>query len=138
MIKIIIITFLALGCGSTPQSATKELNQNIINEDFNIFLTKFSKDKNFQMKRIIFPLALYTENEQGKYVVKKLTPKSWKHTDFMGLSKFDKKNVIEIDISSKTEAKLIYSIEDTGVYVIHYFIKKDGKWYMSKISDESD
>lgn len=138
MVKILIITFLTLGCGGTPQSNTKEPYQNKVNEDFNIFLAKFSKNKAFQTERIIFPLVFYTENEQGNSVVKKLTANSWRYTDFVGLNKRDKKNEIEIEISSKTEAKLIYSIEDSGVYVIHYFIKKDGKWYMYKISDESD
>jgi hypothetical protein len=112
--------------------------QKQVNEDFKSFFAEFSKNRKFQIERIVFPLSLYTENEQGKSVIKKLSQKSWIHTDFIGLKKINKKNLIEIEVNSSTEAKVIYSMEDNGVYVIHYFTKKAGKWYLNKISDESD
>jgi len=138
MLKILVIAIVSLGCGSTPQNQPKVPVQNTINEDFNSFIVKFSSDRAFQIGRISFPLPLYTENEQGKSIVKKILQKEWKYTDFIGIEKKNKKNEIEIEITSNSNAKLIYSMEDNGVYVIHHFIKKTGKWYLSKISDESE
>lgn len=138
MTKTLVIIFLTLVCGRTYQLYSNETYQNLRNDNFYKFLVKFSKNKAFQRERILFPLVLHTENLQGKSIVKKLNVNSWKHTDFVGLGKLDKKNQIEIEAISDSEVRLIYSIEDTGVYVIHYFIKKDGKWFLYKISDQSD
>lgn len=138
MIKIVFILFFAFGCGSTPQNATTEQMQNALNEDFNVFVVKFSKDKIFQSSRILFPITLTTENEQGKPVVRKIIQKEWKYTDFLGLKKKDKRNEVEIEIESNSTAKIVYSIQDSGIYVVHHFVKKEGKWYMKSITDESD
>lgn len=125
-----MILFLTFGFVIQQEKLENFSYQKQINEDFNSFCLKFSKDRQFQTERILFPLPIFTENEQGESVVKKITRKSWKHTDFVGLKKMNKKSSIDIEINSRANAKLTYSMEDTGVSVIHFFIKKDGKWYL--------
>lgn len=49
---------------------------------------------------------------------------------------------VELLINSKKIARDTVSVElqgvDTGLFFEHYFVNRDGKWYLFKIIDSSD
>ena len=129
---------LLISCGMSEKNVNNEaeISQSKA-EDFNSFFAKFCNDSTFQVSRITFPLALISENDDSK--TKKTIPlKEWIHTNLLRLNKDNPKNILDIKKIKGNSIEVIFSIEDSGVIVIHLFSKINNKWYLTKITDESD
>jgi hypothetical protein len=122
----LLLVFLFLGCNNLNSSKTSDF------ESFEGFEKRFFSDSKFQLERIIFPLDnsfwnLDTESFDNEIINKH----DWEYSslnDKKYLKKFEK---------SKSEVTLNIRIYDTGVSVNYIFQLKDGKWFLTKIIDES-
>ncbi|QNF32699.1 hypothetical protein HUW51_08135 [Adhaeribacter swui] len=106
---------------------------NPVNENnFDIFLKKFSDDSTFQYSRIKFPIkVIYSVDDKDSITF--IDRNKWEYTNYLNLtpSRIDKENL------NNNLINLIYTIEDTGTLVYHFFQKKNGKWELILIEDHS-
>ncbi|MDB4920832.1 hypothetical protein [Mucilaginibacter sp.] len=120
---------------STLVSKKKVNYYDSLTENFDSFFKKFQSDSVFQLTRVKFPFKITNESEEGDstWFVRK---SNWKYTSY-GIGKA----ADEIIKKKKIKEGLInieLTIEDTGVLVNHYFINKDGKWWLAYMVDDSD
>jgi hypothetical protein len=116
-------------------------NENI-NESklFTDFFDKFSKDSIFQKKRVLFPLKYTSEEIEEGLVHETIDESKWYYIDF-NKDKFA--NSLSEDaysfeiIKKKDKVEYIRKGIDNGINVIFVFKLKDGRWYLTSVSDLS-
>ncbi len=101
-----------------------------IKKHFFKFFNRFKSDKDFQFRRIEFPLSGNTYGESAAVI----TRNKWKMEDFEP----DNENEIwgKPDVHLK-KAFISYSIKDTGIYLEYVFALRDGKWFLIKLNNYS-
>ena len=129
---------LLISCGTNEKSKNSavKIYQNK-DEDFDQFFKKFCNDSTFQISRITFPLTLVSVEEDSDKE-KTIQLKEWTYTNLLGLKKKDSKNILEIKKIGENSIEVSFSIEDTGVSIIHLFSRVDKEWHLISIKDESD
>lgn len=108
-------------------------NLNPLQENFDVFFEKFQTQNAFQLSRIQFPLPVksFTEDSEATNLMSK---KEWKHTDFKSVKGLKIKKVR----NEEKRVDVMLSIEDTGVQVVYHFYAKNGLWWLTYITDQTD
>ncbi|QHL89150.1 DUF4348 domain-containing protein [Nibribacter ruber] len=101
-------------------------------EEFDTFLQRFSIDSSFQLTRIAFPVKV-TSTDGEKEEVKLINKQAWEYTNYSNL----KSGQIRSEKVKNGLINLIYTVDDTGVLVYHYFQKRNKEWVLVSIEDHS-
>lgn len=81
-----VLTFVPSGKGWMLSKYTSSPGISFADHDFMSFLKKFCGDKDFQKKRVIFPLKEVTIDAMGKEESSKLyMPQNWMHLDYFSV-----------------------------------------------------
>jgi hypothetical protein len=122
--------------------ACKNENQNSekIDEDFQVFVEKFSRDSLFQISRVKFPLAVTELDNEYESVEKKVEKYNYRKIDLRydnscanrELSKYIEKIKLE-----KNKATIEIRGIENGIMTDFYFEKRDGKWRLIGWDDSS-
>ncbi len=140
----ILCVIFVFGCDQSSKKAENVktlLPQN--NESFESFFEKFNRDSVFQMSRVVFPFKVMQindvegpDNDEITYTNVFVAENDWKKVDFTFPNE---KNVIvnKVEVNSD-EVNLQYRVEDTGIFVEHFFQKKQGHWWLTYAKDNSD
>lgn len=113
---------------------TSKVNPDIDSTSFIQFFNKFSQDTIYQIRHIAFPLRKI-ENDGDSSDTTYIREEEWSFVPFLEL----KKESGELQMSfGSSEARLVYSKVDTGIYVSHLFKKLNGEWWLVEVADESD
>jgi hypothetical protein len=119
---------VAIQSTTEPSETSSDKNE----EEFDNFFQRFSKDSSYQLTRIGFPIKV-TSTDGEKDEIKLINKKDWVYTDYSNLES----GQLRREKVNKGLINLIYTVEDTGVLVYHYFQKKNGKWLLVSIEDHS-
>ncbi len=134
---LIIFTIIITCCESKKNQPSK-LSNNRVEENFEIFLNKFSSDSIFQIQRVKFPLLSKTDDrESGQRDQSIIQQKDWIFSNFTKLKTIPKYVISHKKINTN-EYHLIFQIEDTGVNVTYVFKNEQGNWFLILINDDSD
>jgi hypothetical protein len=131
--KILLYLCLFIACkGKETKKEPIMNNTQVLSEDFNSFISRFSKNKEFQKNRIKFPLKnKQLDIETNEYFIQTIQKKDWIYFD-MSAKKFIKK------VQKMNEKYvIIIQLEGTGVNVSYFFEKNKNLWYLTSIVDES-
>ena len=129
-----LIIFNVIGCKNERKEAEK------IDENFGVFIEKFSRDSLFQISRVNFPLNVKELDDDYESVEKKIYKKEYRKLDLRynetfakrDLSKYKKRIILE-----KNKAIIEISGIDNGIMTDIYFEKKNGKWNLISWDDSS-
>lgn len=116
------------------------VDTDIVNENFNDFLEKFSKDSIFQISRIDFPLRVSQLDDDYQPMDKIIVKENFSIIDF---SKENSGNFKETDnyfqksILKDNQAKLEIRGIDNGIYLDVFFERIKGKWKLKAWTDSS-
>ena len=162
-ILILLISFLFINCKNEKIKATKEqaeklkvenikikkTTSKIVDENFEVFLEKFSHDSVFQISRVNFPLKVkeidletMAELDKTKSEFKDLTILK---SDYTTLDFTYPKDALTRELDRYTQKiktnKNITVVEirgaDNGIYSDFYFEKIDGKWFLQTWKEQS-
>lgn len=131
--SLIILTTL-ISCKNESQKFTK------IDENFEIFLTEFSKDSLFQISRVKFPLEITELNDDFEPFEKKLDINEYRkidlrYDDSLKNRQYDKyTQKIEL---IKDKAKVEIRGIDNGIMTDVFFQKIEEKWTLIGWNDSS-
>lgn len=129
----IISVFIFFTSLDDISAQTKNRSSVSKNEPFFLFFSKFKGDSIFQQERIINPISVVVSDDDDGLLEKKMNIK------FVSFDKSDWKKdpVINFKRISLFRMVVILQLEDTGMYISHYFKRIKGKWFLVKIVDSS-
>ena len=130
----ILIIFNVIGCKNERQEAEKT------NENFNVFIEKFSSDSLFQISRVNFPLKVKELDDDYESVEKKINKNEYRKLDLRYNDSFAKRDLSKYTQNIKLEKnKAIIEIRgiDNGIMTDIYFEKHNGKWNLISWDDSS-
>jgi hypothetical protein len=135
---ILTINFLTIAC------AVKQ-NDRLSDNDltFESFFTKFSNDSTFQATRIDFPLEyLFYTVDSDELQTKRIENETWHYVDFADDSLARKRSVdaFEVKWVKRDSSNIEYQLTgiDNGISIKYYFSKRKGRWYLTKVVNESN
>jgi hypothetical protein len=144
---LILSSILLISCSSKSNKSiandeAKVQNEKTISEEpFDVFIKKFSKDSSFQLLRIKFPLV-YTYSEEeidtGSLSTKQIKKEEWEIIDLVDKSGFGESVEIIKETNGSDLIQLLVKGVDTGVHIVYFFEKENNKWYLVKITDQSN
>jgi hypothetical protein len=135
-LTFILLVVFACSCNQDAKHESIGLPMDSTHESFTSFLEKFNRDSTFQKSRTVFPFKVIQTEEEDEGDKTVLVEKDdWTHVDFSFPG--DKKNIVtRIDVNND-EVNIRLQVEDTGVYVEHFFQKKQGQWWLVYVRDGS-
>lgn len=116
------------------------------NEDFSIFLSRFSEEKTFAKSRTIYPLKVltweYGIDENGKDESAPILSYISKQEDekyLNSLSSYMKENGLKSKIESLTPDAAVVHVfkEDTDWSMTYHFSRKGRSWYLIEFQNQS-
>jgi len=126
--KKIIVLFSVLLTNSILFAQNKP-----VNEDFSLFLKKFTTDKNFHLSRINFPLTVKMNNDDFElvdYIIAK--------GDYKMIQLNDKGSQYQQKSIPKNSTIIIKQKgNDNGIFIEYVFEQKKGLWYLKTWIDAS-
>jgi hypothetical protein len=134
MKKVILIGMLFFSCNlkdkgslNTKKTLFKE------QEKFDCFLKKFTDDSLYQASRIDKPLKVITaEDDVENQVLMDIQKVSFNQKDW------SEKIVLNRKKTSNDTINVVLQGIDTGIYIEHFFVKRNGLWFLFKIKNLSD
>lgn len=126
--KKIIVLFSVFLINSVLIAQNKQ-----VNEDFSLFLKKFTTDKNFHLSRINFPLTVKMNNDDFElvdYIIAKSNYKMIQLND-KG-SQYQQKS-----IPKNSTVIIKQKGNDNGILIEYVFEQKNGLWYLKTWIDAS-
>jgi hypothetical protein len=122
--------------GSNTYPINKESEQ-IVSEDFSIFLSKFQRDSLFRVDRTKFPLEGFNSDE--KEVGSTDTLFIWTKPEFLFYSNEDfgskSEDAIDNEIINKGERKIFRMYKkESGYDVSYHFENINGEWFLEYYS----
>jgi hypothetical protein len=146
--KAIILSGVAISffaCHSDNEKSKSSFNKDsslnavanpvAIIEDFDVFFKKFNSDSLFQKSRIKFPFKIIIKDEDGDN--SRILSKSEWHFIHLVNDKKEKSIIRKVPIQ-RNKILITYAIEDTGIFIKHFFENINGKWRHTYCEDESD
>lgn len=107
-------------------------------ESFNAFWKSYTSDPVFQKERTRFPLPCTyyifdgIDSDDVPKITENINEKDWKFSDFHDTFEY------RVEIKKESDAYIVLMIgKECGIYVKCVFHLYDGKWYLTKIIDES-
>ena len=100
------------------------------NNEFISFFATYNSDSLFQKASITFPLPVISDSVE----IRKIEKRDWAFSPLID----GDKNRINIHHLASDTVIVGYSLEDTGIQVDHWFIRKNGIWSLVKVIDSSD
>lgn len=166
MMKIICFIFIELAillssCSSEKTNdrsiiansetlSASQLNQNnsqsvTVSENFYDFLEKFSTDRIFQLKRIVFPIKAVVsdldEEEEGIILKEETIQKQeWEHLDLTYDSTYITRECDQYyqDVLFKPDSAIVELRGiNNGIYANYYFKREGGQWYLVALEETS-
>jgi len=122
---------------TTSKPAIIGSSVNKSNEIFAPFFKKFKSDKVFRSTRIISPLYYYQIDDSEINSEKYIKNEIGLNEILLNQSDWKEKIIIREEIISSDTIDVILEGDDTGLRMIHEFIIKNSKWFLSKITDLS-
>lgn len=110
-----------------------------LREDFKSFFNAFKKDSTFQLSRIDKPLIVesmeYRANLEDYHIVS-----STQIVNYVSFRQRDwpEKIITSTKSVSTDTIKVELQVVDTGIFIEHYFVNREKKWYLYKIINLSD
>jgi len=100
-------------------------------ENFNVFLSDFSKDSSFQLSRVAFPFNDCYVEPTGDSLCETIDKSKWIHFEL--IEEGEVKTVDNIKTGSDSNER-IFSIEgiENGTGSYYYFKRDKGKWYLKR------
>ncbi|UII25345.1 DUF4348 domain-containing protein [Fulvivirga maritima] len=110
-------------------------------EDFNVFFERFKSDSLFQVSRTLFPFKeKHLDIYDDSMIEEERSLNDWHHLHFEYKKDYATREIDaykqEVKIFTDTAKILLLGI-DNGINVHYYFIKKQGKWFLSNKDDLS-
>ena len=135
LITVIIICFV-IACNKTSSKVDSKMSTfEIENENFDLFIKRFSNDSVFQKSRIIFPLKAETYDvETFTYNMEHETLDNWR---FERLINFSNPKIINNIKTVKNQKVFLYQTEDTGIHIEYFFKLIKNRWVLYLIKDSS-
>lgn len=136
----------AAACKPKPKEQEQTADAATQQETFDEFFAKFKTDSVFQTSRIKFPLHVWAYEEDPNspiglgdslIIIDTLTPANY---HFLSYSENTRQQYDNYKVEAHIEdsvAEVFLSGVDNGILVNSVFEKIDGKWYLTKIEDES-
>ena len=140
-ITILLFCTVSLSCnlnsgGANPASAPKPSHK-IADENFDAFFTRFKTDSVFQKSRIMFPLKVNLTAGEGDIDSTNLVPAE--RLPYINLfTAYGSKGIIKKTVSTPAKVGVRFQLQDTGFEETFTFVKKDGRWSLVLIVDNSD
>ena len=137
MKHIIFLLFIILNlvsCKNEKQETRK------IDEDFKVFLEKFSRDSLFQISRVKFPLRVKELDNDYKSYEKKIKKNEYRKIDLRFHDSIAKRELNKYNQEIKLkENKATIEMRgiDNGIMIDIYFEKLDEKWILVGWNDSS-
>ncbi len=131
---LLLICVTLIGCKKQNRDAKN------VDENFEVFIDKFSRDSLFQISRINFPLSVTELNDDFESFEKKIDKKEYRKID---LRYNDSLSSRQLDAYTKktnlTLNKAIIELRgvDNGIMTDVFFEKRDGKWILVGWNDSS-
>ena len=114
-------------------SVNIETHNEISDENFDDFFNKFRTDSLFQLQRIDKPLSVIKSDEEAEEEEKQVV----KYVSF-DQKDWDIKIEYKKTILSKDTMNVVLEGIDTGVHIEHFFVMRQGNWYLFQIKNLSD
>lgn len=137
---LFIITFQCLlSCNTKIDTKTENVatqgdkTNKQLQENFNVFFEKFKQDTLFQVQRIDDPLSIVFTDE---YEMEEEMYQSTKYVSFNQKDWDIKISYVGKKVSNDTTNVILQGL-DTGIYIEHFFAKREGKWYLFRIKNSS-
>ena len=118
---IFLILMLATNCIN---------NRSDGNNEFISFFAAYNSDSVFQKASVTFPLPVISDSVE----IRKIEKRDWSFSPLID----GERSMNNIHHLTSDTVIVGYSLEDTGIQVDHWFIRKDGKWSLVKVIDSSD
>lgn len=137
LITVIFICFV-ISCNKTSSKVDTKMStfeNKIENENFDVFIKRFSNDSVFQKSRIIFPLKAETYDvETFTYNNEYETLENWR---FERLFNHSNPKIINNIKTVKNQKIFLYQTEDTGIHIEYFFKLTKNRWVLYLIKDSS-
>ena len=130
---LFMITTL-ISCKNEKQNFSKT------DEDFKVFLEKFSRDSLFQISRVNFPLTVKELDDDYESFEKKIEKNEYQKMDLRyhdSISKRELNKYTQQIKLNKNKATIEIRGIDNGIMTDIYFEKHDGKWILVSWNDSS-
>lgn len=138
---ILLLCTLCLGCSSNSggvisASALKSSQKNA-DENFDAFFARFKTDSVFQKSRIQFPLKINLTAGEGDIDSTNTVPAG--KLPYINLFIANgAKGIIKKTVAGPAKMDVRFQLQDTGFEENFTFVKKNGKWSLAFIVDNSD
>lgn len=139
---VLVVLLFVIGCSESINKidSNKKEQSKVIDAslnkvaDFNVFFNNFNSNSEFQLSSIEFPLKMISFEDENKseLVIEK---NEWKFTKLIENLKLRSK--VKKKFINEKEVQIDYYLEDTGVFVSHFFIYKNKRWILIRIEDHS-
>lgn len=129
---------------NTHQNIHQNVHQSVaVNENFYDFLEKFSTDRIFQLKRIVFPVkAVESDPDDEEVILKEGTIQKyeWEHLDLTYDSTYITRECDQYyqDVLFKSDLAIVELRGiNNGIYANYYFKRENGQWYLVALEETS-
>ncbi len=132
-IFLIYFVFIIFSCTNSKNNIENNKSTNIENEDFNSFFEHFIKDSLFQNSRIDHPVILVNSDDE-KDNIQSI------NVEYVSFKQKDWKEKIIINRNEISPDTINVTLEgsDTGLFINHFFVKRNNQWFLFRINNESD
>ena len=138
---ILLCYALCLSCnsnnGGANASSAPKISQKTADENFDIFFIRFKTDSVFQKSRIRFPLKIKLTAGEGDTDSTNLVPAGrLPYIDMFTAN--GAKGIVKKTVLGLAKVDIRFQLQDTGFEENFTFVKKNGKWNLVLITDNSD
>ena len=142
VVIIVIIGFVNSNIRTCFSNSEEGKINRIINEDFISFFEEFCFNKDFQIKRIKFPLkSIHYNEEYTKLDTSYIQKEEWVHKRFYFGPNDESYGQIydsfEHKLQDTNERVFAWHGLGNGIQIFYYFKRIEGKWYLIKEEDLS-
>ena len=112
----------------------------IQDDSFDAFLFKFSKNREFQLSRIEFPLTVKLLDIVDEEEVIRIAKGEWEHFDLLDTIGIENRKIdafYQTVETTDSTATLLRRGIDNGIRINYKFIIKEGQWYLTEIFNSS-
>jgi hypothetical protein len=115
-----------------------DANQTYSDEVFINFLEKFSKNLNFQLERVVFPMEIEVLDNDYNTIKELITKEDFSTLNFIHSDLQEGTNRYTQTIEyQENKAVIVCRGIDNGIYIDFYYEKRSGKWYLITWIDSS-
>ncbi len=136
---LVVVACFVFGCGqNTPKEEVANEIVTDTGESFESFIKQFNADPVFRRSRVVFPFKVVQTGQgiNGSDTTIDVATNDWQQVNFIYPG--DSRNIVDQSNEKSGVVVIKLMVEDTGVYLEHFFERKDGKWWLVYVKDSSN